>query len=528
MSRSLFFSQVFENDSPIILSAKILLILAAVSLFLSRALGTRRGSLPPGPRGYPIVGNLFDIPTDDKWKVYAQMARDLGSDIISLRLPIGPSLVILNSAACADALFVKRSAIYSDRPRMVVLQELVQAGWNLAIMPYGDQFKAARKVWHKHIDVPFCRPHAVMAVNRLLKELLPCKKDHDKLIRLATGRFILSSGYGIQAENAEDPFVSLSERWIKTISHATQRGGFLVDSFPILKIVPSWVPGAGFQRKAQDMKILTEQVRTVAFKYAQTQVAEGTAIQSYASRYLESTKEKTAEETDAICSIIGNMYLAGADTTELTLRSFILAMALHPEIQKKGQEAVDKALGGSRMPTLSDFGSIPYVDAIINETLRWKPAVTVTIPHGALQDDLYENYFIPKDTIVIANIAAILSDENAYGRRTDEFRPERFLMPDGSLNKNMNSNPAFGYGRRQCTGMAMSRELTWMTVASVLCSIDVGRAISSKGGELLDPATVEYLPSGSLNYPPPFDCTFTPRSDAAKHWIEDASDGVHY
>lgn len=42
-----------------------------------------------------------------------------------------------------------------------------------------------------------------------------------------TGRFILSSGYGIQVESADDPFVSLSETWIKTISHATQRGGYL-------------------------------------------------------------------------------------------------------------------------------------------------------------------------------------------------------------------------------------------------------------------------------------------------------------
>lgn len=134
MTRLLTFSQVFENDASIRLVAGISLLTVTISLLLSRALGARRrGSLPPGPPGYPIVGNLFDIPTDDKWKVYARMARDLGvstmivqstqltefsrlgSDIISLRLPIGPSLVILNSAACADALFVKRSAIYSDR-----------------------------------------------------------------------------------------------------------------------------------------------------------------------------------------------------------------------------------------------------------------------------------------------------------------------------------------------------------------------------------------------------------------------------
>lgn len=42
-----------------------------------------------------------------------------------------------------------------------------------------------------------------------------------------TGRFILYAGYGIMPETADDQFVSLSETWIKTISHATQRGGFL-------------------------------------------------------------------------------------------------------------------------------------------------------------------------------------------------------------------------------------------------------------------------------------------------------------
>ncbi|KIK56493.1 hypothetical protein GYMLUDRAFT_263604 [Collybiopsis luxurians FD-317 M1] len=498
-----------------------------IFLLTSQVLSSKRryGLLPPGPTGYPFFGNLLDIPADDKWKFYSETARQLGSDIISLRLPIGPSLVILNSAASADSLFVKRSAIYSDRPRMVMLQELVQAGWNLAIMPYGEDFKAARKVWHKHIDVPFCRPHAAMAVRKLLKELILCEKDHDKLIRLATGRFILSSGYGIQAKTAEDPFVMLSERWIKTISHATQRGGFLVDSFPIMKMIPSWFPGAQFQKKALEMRKLTEEVRILAFQHAQKQVMEGSAIQSYASRYFESVEKKTPEETDAVCSIIGNMYLAGADTTELTLRSFILAMALHPEIQKKGQEAVDCVLGETRMPELSDC--IPYVDAIINEVLRWKPAVTVTIPHGALRDDRYEGYVIPKDTIVIANIAAILLDEKVYGPNTDEFRPERFMLEDGTLNKAMNSNPAFGYGRRQCPGMVMSRELTWMTVASVLATIDVGCAVDSEG-KLLDPQTVEYVPSGSLNYPPTFNCSFKARSGAAKRWIEEASDGVHY
>ncbi|KAJ3975913.1 cytochrome P450 [Lentinula raphanica] len=478
----------------------LLSVLVFVGLVLKFA-SKRRGPLPPGPPGYPIIGNLLDIPSENGWKAWVRMSRDAGSDIICLRLPVGPSLVVLNSARCAEALLVKRSAIYSDRPRMVMLQELVRADWNVALMPYGENYKASRKTWHKHIDVPFSRPHAVMAVNRLLKELLPCEKDHHKLIRLATGRFILSAGYGIQAESAEETFIELPERWIKTISHASQLGGFLVDTIPFLKMVPSWVPGAGFQKKAKDMKELTENVRTLAFKHTQAEFAKGTAIRSYATRFLESTEEKTAEETDAVCSIIGNLYLAGADTTELALLSFVLAMALHPEVQKKGQEAIDEALGGTRLPTFSDIGTIPYVDAIINETLRWKPAVTITIPHGTTQDDFYEGYFIPKNTMVIANLAHILADEKTYGPKPDEFIPERFLKADGSLDRSISVNAAFGYGRRQCTGMAMAREMIWMTVASVLCSIDVGPAISLEG-KPLDPATVEYKPFGTLKYVP--------------------------
>ncbi|KAJ3993234.1 hypothetical protein F5050DRAFT_1578064, partial [Lentinula boryana] len=81
--------------------------------------------------------------------------------------------------------------------------------------------------------------------------------------------------------------------------------------------------------------------------------------------------------------------------------------------------------------------------------------------------------FTPKDIMVIANLAAILSDE-VYGPRTDEFRLERFLISDGSLDKSMNVNVAFLYGRRQCTGMAMAREMIWMTVASILRSLNIG------------------------------------------------------
>ena len=85
------------------------------------------------------------------------------------------------------------------------------------------------------------------------------------------------------------------------------------------------------------------------------------------------------------------------------MKVFLLAMALYPEVQRKAQEELDAALGGSRLPEFEDRGNLPYVVAVCKETLRWHPLLTVAFPHATAQDDIVEGYFIPKGTIVFGN-----------------------------------------------------------------------------------------------------------------------------
>ena len=77
-------------------------------------------------------------------------------------------------------------------------------------------------------------------------------------------------------------------------------------------------------------------------------------------------------------------------------------MAFYPEIQRKAQEEVVSLVGLARLPSSEHRQSLPYVEAIILETLRWKPIVPANTPHVVVQDDEYGGYFIPKDTVVIA------------------------------------------------------------------------------------------------------------------------------
>ncbi len=82
--------------------------------FTRRSLDHRR--LPPGPKGFPLIGNLWDVPAEYPWLTYAQWAATYG-DILYLDTPGNPTIV-LNSTQAATDLFEKRSRNYSDRPGM--------------------------------------------------------------------------------------------------------------------------------------------------------------------------------------------------------------------------------------------------------------------------------------------------------------------------------------------------------------------------------------------------------------------------
>ena len=97
-------------------------------------------------------------------------------------------------------------------------------------------------------------------------------------------------------------------------------------------------------------------------------------------------------------------------------------MALHPGVQARAQDELDSVIGRDRLPAISDRGSLPYVEAVIQEVMRWHPMlplseyptilcvsrlfltrVVLGIARRAAQDDVYEGWVIPKGTIVMPN-----------------------------------------------------------------------------------------------------------------------------
>jgi hypothetical protein len=71
-------------------------------------------------------------------------------------------------------------------------------------------------------------------------------------------------------------------------------------------------------------------------------------------------------------------------------------MTINPEIQRVAQGEIDSVIGNNRLPTFDDRASLPYIEAIYRELLRFAPPVPLCIPHSTNEDDHYKGYFIPK------------------------------------------------------------------------------------------------------------------------------------
>ena len=78
--------------------------------------------------------------------------------------------------------------------------------------------------------------------------------------------------------------------------------------------------------------------------------------------------------------------LAASDTTTSALHIFVLAMLYAPEVQKRAQQELDGITGGHRLPEFSDRTSLPYIDAVVKESLRWQSVVPLGLPHVARVD----------------------------------------------------------------------------------------------------------------------------------------------
>jgi cytochrome P450 len=89
--------------------------------------------------------------------------------------------------------------------------------------------------------------------------------------------------------------------------------------------------------------------------------------------------------------------------THGTIDNFIIAMMYFPEVQAKAQAEIDRVVGMERLPSFDDRAHLPYIQAMVLETLRWRTITPLALPHTPVADEVFNGFYIAAGTTIFAN-----------------------------------------------------------------------------------------------------------------------------
>nr|XP_009380098.1 PREDICTED: cytochrome P450 81F3 [Musa acuminata subsp. malaccensis] len=167
-----------------------------------------------------------------------------------------------------------------------------------------------------------------------------------------------------------------------------------------------------------------------------------------------------------IKGLIVELMAAGTDTSAVTIEWAMCLLLIHPEVLHTARAELDARIGQGRMVEEEDIPNLPYLNCIINETLRLYHAVPLLVPHESSQDCTVGGYDVPCGTMLLTNAWAIHRDPNIWDE-PEEFKPERFQCEGGKEETGLRMLP-FGSGRRKCPGEGLAIRLIGLALAILI------------------------------------------------------------
>ncbi|KZT56625.1 cytochrome P450 [Calocera cornea HHB12733] len=420
----------------------------------------------------------------------------------------GQRVVVLNSAKVAGDVLDRLSAYSSNRPAWIKLNDFLSQGGNVVGLPAGDTWRRLRKAIHEVLNVRNVngfRPMQAQEAAITIYYLLKC--PHVNLVKhfhRTSASIVWRSMYGGEPLelNGPDPSERLEELSADAFKAALP-GNSLVDMFPPLRHLYSRL--AWLRRPFDEWYLESTTIFLDLYGSAKDASALG---EPCVSNNLGKLSDDYGISGTMKAWTAGVVFSAGQDTTATSLRFFVLALLLHPEIMLKAHAELD-AIIGDRMPTFEDRDRLPYISAIVKEVARWHPAAPSGVPHSASEDFVYEGYMIPRGTWIIDNIWSQTRDPALY-HEANTFDPSRFLDGEGRIKSGAPDSHddwlGFGHGRRICPGRDLAANSLFITFASLLWAFEFrnveGKAVHEGFGLVDNFITVQ---------PAPFDVDLIPR-----------------
>ncbi|KAK3006936.1 hypothetical protein RJ639_016891, partial [Escallonia herrerae] len=465
--------------------------LAIAALFLlSHRLRRRKLKLPPGPKPWPIIGNLNLIGSLPHRSLH-QLSQKYGP---IMRLKFGSNPVVVGSSVEMAKYFLKTMDVtFCGRPKMAAGKYTTYNYSDITWSPYGSYWRQARKMCLMELfsakrleSYEYIR---VEEMNSLLNELHKSKaksitlKDHLSTLSLnVISRMVLGRRY---LDETEDSVVNPDEFKRMLDELFLLNGVFNIgDSIP-------WIDFLDLQGYIKRMKVLSKKFDKFLEHVLDEHNARRKGVENYVPQDMVDVLLQLADdpnlevklERHGVKAFTQDLLAGGTESSAVTVEWTISELLKKPEIFEKATEELDRVIGRTRWVQEKDIPNLPYIEAIAKETMRLHPVAPMLVPRLAREDCKVAGYDIPKGTQVLVSVWTIGRDP-ALWDEPEEFRPERFIGKAIDVKGQDFELLPFGSGRRMCPGYSLGLKVIQSSLANLLHGFNWKLPNDMKGEEL--------------------------------------------
>nr|WAU86926.1 birch protein [Betula platyphylla] len=414
--------------------------------------------LPPGPRGLPLVGNLLSL-DPELHSYFARLAQAHGP---ILKLWLGKKLgIVVSSPSLAREVLKDNDLTFANRDVPAGARVVAYGGSDIVWTPYGPEWRMLRKVCVLK-----------MLSNTTLNSVYTLRR---KQVRETVGYFYSRAGSPVNV--GEQMFLTVlnvitNMLWGGTVegNERTSLGAEfreVVSEITDLLGKPNvsdFYPGLarfdlqGIEKKMDGLSRQFDRIFDIVI-----------------DQRLKMNREAGDSETPMtmihLKALLMDMVVGGTDTSANTVEFVMAEMMNKPEVMRKAQQELEGVVGKDKIVEESHIHKLPYLHAVMKETLRLHPALPLLVPHCPSATCIIGGYTIPKGSRVFVNVWAIHRDPSIWENPLD-FDPERFFNDKWDYSGNDFNYFPFGSGRRICAGIAMAERMVMYSVATLVHSFE--------------------------------------------------------
>ncbi|XP_057719788.1 cytochrome P450 71D8-like [Arachis stenosperma] len=413
--------------------------------------------VPPGPWKLPLIGNLHQLAGSSlPHHALRKLANKHGP---FMHLQLGQiSAVIVSSPNMAREIMKTHDLAFADRPEFLPSKILVYGSADITFSPYGEYWRQMRKICTLELlsskkvhSFSFIREEEVANMVETIRKSTGATINLSKMINNHMSTVVSRAMFGNISEDHEQ-FVSFVKEAI-----AVADGFDIADLFPSLKPLHFIT---GFEAKLKKMHVKIDKILEKIIKENesrkledrhQEQEEKNENLVEVLLRILHNGTLSTLSKNN-VKAVIWDIFAGGTDTSGVVIEWVMSELMRSPRAMKKAQAEIQQALKEKQTIREEDVTKLPYLKAVISETMRLHPPVPLLLPRQSREECTIHGYHIPIKTKVMVNAYALGRDPD-YWYDAETFLPERFQeSPMDFKGTNFEYIP-FGAGRRICPGL---------------------------------------------------------------------------